>query len=179
MKKRFLWVCASLAAWTGMNISSFNFVKAAEQEITKAQPPLEKQNLTIKTKTGKQQFFSIEIAKTPKEQEIGEMFRTEIPDDGGMLFIWPYPQSSSMWMKNTVVPLDIVFIDTNNHIQYIAENTVPYSLAPINSLGTVKATLELKGGITEKLGIMVGDTVESLALQIPNGKQIIKNESKK
>lgn len=154
-----------------------------EQDITQAQPELTKQALTIITKNGQKHEFSVEIAKTPKEQEIGEMFRTNIPDNGGMLFIWPAPQASAMWMKNTIVPLDMVFIDANHRIQAIAENTVPYSLAPISSHGPVIATLELKAGITEKLGIVVGDMVESPAFEAVKAesikKPVVKHENKK
>ncbi|WP_408870246.1 DUF192 domain-containing protein [Commensalibacter sp. Nvir] len=140
----------------------------AEQDITQAQPELGKKSLTIIDRKGQKHIFSVEIASSLKEQETGEMFRNNIPENGGMLFVWPTPQQSSMWMKNTRVPLDIIFIDQDGNIQTIAENTVPYSLKPISSRGLVRATLELKGGITEKLGILVGDKVDSPALKTQN-----------
>ncbi|MDI2112540.1 DUF192 domain-containing protein [Commensalibacter nepenthis] len=162
---------------------SVTMAEAIEHEITQAQPELGKQPLTIISKNGQKHEFSVEIAKTPMEQEVGEMFRPSIPDNGGMLFIWPAPQLSNMWMKNTIVPLDMVFIDINHHIKAIAENTVPYSLAPISSQGAVIATLELKGGITEKLDITVGDKVESPAFDSPKviseTKSVVKQENKK
>lgn len=170
-----------LMAGTGLTLPLPVFAEAAH-EITQAQPELAKLPLVITSSDGKRHEFSVEVARTPKEQEIGEMFRPSVPDKGGMLFLWPVPQQSIMWMKNTMVPLDMVFIDASHHVQAIAENTVPYSLAPVGSTKPVIATLELKGGMTEKLNIVVGDKVESAALETgmpkfedsPQGKRITK-----
>jgi len=131
---------------------------------SQAQAELPRVPLTITSRDGKAHVFSVEQARTAREQEVGEMFRKVLPEDRGMLFLWPSPQSSDMWMRNTLVPLDIVFIDETNHIHAIAENAVPLSEAHISSQGAVAATLELAGGTTEKLGIEVGDTVASTAL---------------
>ena len=94
------------------------------------------------------------------EQIVGEMFRTSIPADGGMLFDWGYPRDSQMWMRNTLVSLDMVFINQDGTIRAIAEETTPRSLAVIPSGGPVRATLELAAGTTAKLDIRVGDTVK-------------------
>ena len=99
-------------------------------------------------------------AATPEQQTVGEMFRTSVPADGGMLFDWGFPKSSQMWMRNTLVPLDMVFINPDGTIRSIAENTTPRSLAVIDSRGPVRAVLELPGGTTAKLDIRVGDTVK-------------------
>ena len=96
---------------------------------------------------------------TPMQQITGLMFRTSVPADGGMLFDWGSPRESQMWMKNTLVPLDMVFINADGTIRSIAENTVPESLAVIDSHGPVLATLELAGGTTATLGIRVGDKI--------------------
>ncbi|MBO6085556.1 MAG: DUF192 domain-containing protein, partial [Acetobacter sp.] len=93
-----------------------------------------------------------------------------------MLFLWSKPQPIEMWMRNTLVPLDMVFIGTDRRIQAIAENTVPQSLAHIRSHGPVIATLELAGGVTAKLGIVVGDKVEAASL---NPVEYKKKEDKK
>lgn len=179
MKKYFIRLAFASAIVAG--IGNIIVVKAQniEHDITQAQPELTKQPLTITTQNGQKHEFSVEIAKTPMEQEVGEMFRPNIPDNGGMLFVWPAPQVSDMWMKNTMVPLDMVFIDSNHRIKAIAENAVPYSLAPISSHGAVIATLELKGGITEKLGIVVGDTVNSPAFDVSQGVPVTKSVVKK
>lgn len=132
-------------------------------EPTQAQPVLPKESLSIVSASGTH-VFSVEVARTPRQQQVGEMFRTAVPEDGGMLFPWKTPRQSDMWMQNTAVPLDIVFIGTDGRIASIVENAVPYSLAYISSHGPVLATLELAGGLTAKLGITVGDKVVSSAL---------------
>ena len=104
--------------------------------------------------------FRVEVAITPEARRQGLMYRTELPDDEGMIFPSPRPQVESFWMRNTPIPLDIVFIEADGRILNIARETVPYSLDPVRSSGPVTAVLELRGGLTEKLGIEPGDTVE-------------------
>ena len=128
------------------------------------QPELPKQPLTIVTRDGKRHEFQVEMALTPEQQETGLMWRTHIPEDGGMLFVWPRDQVSQMWMKNTVSSLDMVFIRADGVIDSIAERTTPRSLAIIQSTGPVRATLELAAGTAERLSIRVGDRVETPAL---------------
>jgi uncharacterized membrane protein (UPF0127 family) len=123
------------------------------------QPTLPTQMLTIVSKGGVKHSFTVEIASTPEEQEIGEMYRTNIPADHGMFFDWGTPREVPMWMKNCPVPEDMVFIGADGTISHIAENTVPESEMVIPSGGPVRATLELQGGITAKLDISVGDRV--------------------
>src|SRR5690242_12826349 len=101
----------------------------------------------------------VEMALTTDQQTIGLMFRPTVPPDGGMLFDWGAPRESEMWMKNTIAPLDMVFINADGTIRAIAENTVPQSLAVIDSRGPVRATLELAAGTTARLDIRVGDRV--------------------
>lgn len=132
---------------------------AQEPDIKQAQPELPKERLVIATRDGKEHVFNVEVAKTPEQQTVGLMFRTAVPPDGGMLFDWSRPRESHMWMRNTLVPLDMVFINEDGTIRSIAENTVPESLAVVDSRGPVRATLELAGGTTERLDIRVGDKV--------------------
>ena len=119
--------------------------------------------LTITGSKGKH-AFAVELAKTADEQERGLMFRTDIPQDGGMLFA-PYPpdggppRAANFWMKNTPSPLDILFIRPDGTIARIAENTVPQSETPIPSGEPVSAVLELRGGRVLDLGIAEGDRV--------------------
>ncbi len=129
--------------------------------ITGPQKPLPTEKLVIITKDGKRHDFKVEMATTPEEQEIGLMFRPTVAPDGGMLFDWGSPQESEMWMKNTIAPLDMVFINADGTIRSIIENTVPQSLAVLDSHGPVRATLELAAGTTARLGITVGDRVEA------------------
>jgi len=133
--------------------------RAQEDNITGPQPKLPTEKLTIITKDGTHHDFTVELATTPREQEIGEMFRKEVPPGQGMLFVWQFAHESPFWMKNTLVPLDMVFINPDGTIRAIAENAVPESLAPIPSHGPVLAVLELAGGTTARLNIVVGDKV--------------------
>jgi hypothetical protein len=127
---------------------------------TGPQKELPREKLVIITRDGTRHDFSVEMALTADQQTVGEMFRSAVPADGGMLFDWGAPRESQMWMRNTVVPLDMVFINADGTIRAIAEDTVPRSLAVIDSRGPVRATLELAGGTTAKLAIRVGDKVE-------------------
>lgn len=136
----------------------------AVAEPTGPQPTLPTEDLVIVGTGGVRHAFHVEIARTPEQQVTGLMFRKSVAPDSGMLFPWGRPIESKMWMKNTLVPLDMVFIKADGTIGRIAENTVPQSLAVISSDGPVVATLELQGGITSKLGILVGDHVVSQAL---------------
>jgi uncharacterized protein len=142
-------------------VAAFPFsVWAQSPEPTGPQPELPREKLVIVSPGGQEHVVDAEMALTEQQQTVGEMFRTTVRADGGMLFDWGFPRSSQMWMKNTLVPLDMVFINADGTIRSIAENTTPRSLAVIDSHGPVRATLELPGGTTAKLGIRVGDTVK-------------------
>ena len=103
--------------------------------------------------------FVTELAATQEEQAKGMMFRTEMGDDEGMLFPSYTPQLRSFWMKNTPLPLDIIFIGPTGRITNI-EAGVPYSLESVRSRGMSIAVFEIRGGLSEELGIGIGDTVE-------------------
>jgi uncharacterized protein len=133
---------------------------AQSSDPTGPQPELPKEKLVIIGHDGKEHVFNVEMAITPDQQTVGEMFRTSIPEDGGMLFDWGRPQQTQMWMKNTLISLDMIFINSNGTIRSIAENAVPRSLAVIDAGGSVRAALEVNAGTTAKLGIRVGDTVK-------------------
>jgi hypothetical protein len=116
------------------------------------------QPLEIATKSGVQ-VFSVEMATTEEEKQTGLMYRKELPDGKGMLFDFSPEQQISMWMKNTYIPLDMIFIRADGRILNIAENTVPLSEALVSSAGPVRAVLEVIAGTTKKLGIAAGDRV--------------------
>jgi uncharacterized protein len=115
--------------------------------------------LCIRSKA-KLHSFIIEVAETSQQQSKGLMFRTELPDNKGMLFPFVEVRMASFWMKNTVIPLDIIFIRSDGIIENIAENTVPYSTIPVESTAPVTAVLELRGGLTAEMGIVAGDMIE-------------------
>jgi hypothetical protein len=116
------------------------------------------QPLEIVTKNGVQ-VFSVEMATTEQEKETGLMYRKEVPDGKGMLFDFSPPQEISMWMKNTYVSLDMIFIRADGRILRIAENTEPLSTRIISSQGLAKGVLEVVAGTAKKYGIAPGDRV--------------------
>jgi uncharacterized membrane protein (UPF0127 family) len=118
----------------------------------------ELQTLEIASKTGVH-AFQVEMAITPEEKEHGLMFRRELPEGHGMLFDFQVDQNVAFWMKNTYIPLDMLFIRGDGRILRIAENTEPLSERNIPSGGPVRAVLEVIGGTAKKLGIAAGDRV--------------------
>jgi uncharacterized protein len=140
-----LWlaVAAALVVWA--------FVGAAARAA-------EIQPLEIVTKTGVQ-FFSVEMATTEQEKETGLMYRKELADGKGMLFDFSPEQQVSMWMKNTYISLDMIFIRADGRILRIAENTEPESTRIISSGGLAKGVLEVIAGTARKYGIAPGDRV--------------------
>lgn len=133
--------------------------RAQDDDPTGPQPALPTEKLTIMGDDGKPHVFNVEVALTVQQQDTGLMFRKSVAVDAGMLFPWDSPQVSEMWMKNTIIPLDMVFIGADGTIKAIAENTVPYSLNNISSGVPVLATLELRAGILAADNINVGDRV--------------------
>ena len=114
--------------------------------------------LTIHSANGEHRF-TVEVARTPEQQEIGMMFRRSVPANRGMIFPYDPPTPASFWMKNTLVPLDMIFIRADGRIARIAANTVPRSLQPVPSGEPVAAVLEIRGGRAAELGIRPGDIV--------------------
>jgi uncharacterized membrane protein (UPF0127 family) len=116
------------------------------------------QPLEIATKSGVQ-VFSVEMATTEEEKQTGLMYRKELPDGKGMLFDFSPEQQISMWMKNTYISLDMIFIRADGRILRIAENTEPHSTKIISSGGLARGVLEVIAGTAQKYGIQPGDRV--------------------
>jgi uncharacterized membrane protein (UPF0127 family) len=116
------------------------------------------QPLEIATRSGVH-VFSVEMATTEEEKQNGLMWRKELPDGKGMLFDFSPEQQISMWMKNTYIPLDMIFIRADGRILRIAENTEPLSTKIISSCGLAKGELEVIAGTAQKYGIQPGDRV--------------------
>jgi uncharacterized membrane protein (UPF0127 family) len=114
--------------------------------------------LDIETAGGRH-HFAVELATTQDQQIQGLMFRRTLAPDAGMLFLYDDDHEIQMWMKNTLIPLDMIFIRADGTILSIAERAVPRSLATIPSQGAARAVLEVNGGTAARLGIKPGDRV--------------------
>ena len=117
-----------------------------------------KAELTIVSAGGPHKF-TVELATTPAQMEQGLMFRQRLAADAGMLFDYRAPAMASMWMKNTLIPLDMLFVDERGRIINIHERAVPGSLDPIAAAAPARAVIELNGGTAARLGIRPGDRV--------------------
>ena len=115
--------------------------------------------LSIETAAGTTHDFRIEIAATPDQRAQGLMYRRQLAPDAGMLFLFERVEVRGMWMKDTFIPLDMLFIDEAGRIVRIEERTVPQSLRAIMSGGPVAAVLELNAGTASRLSINPGDRV--------------------
>ena len=124
-----------------------------------------KSELSIITSNGSKHNFLVEVAKTEEEKKIGLMFRKTLAKNAGMLFLYKREALRLMWMKNTFIPLDILFIDKKGVIKRVVKRTIPHSLATISSRQSVLAVLELRGGITSSLEIKKGDRIEHPAFK--------------
>jgi uncharacterized membrane protein (UPF0127 family) len=120
---------------------------------------LEQVPLTITTAKGKAHRFTVEVARTPEEQAHGLMDRQSLAPDRGMIFPYEPPQPVGFWMKNTLIPLDMIFVAPGGRILRIEANTVPLSLDPVGSGDAVEAVLEIAGGRSAELGIAAGDQI--------------------
>jgi hypothetical protein len=123
-----------------------------------AQSGLERVPLTIHSANGKHRF-TVEVARTSEQQSMGLMFRRSLGPNKGMIFPFDPPQFVSFWMKNTLIPLDMIFIRPDGKIARIA-TAKPLDETPVPSGDTVAAVLEIRGGRSAQLGIRAGDKVD-------------------
>jgi len=117
---------------------------------------------------GVQAAFSVELAITAAEQSQGLMFRESMAPFSGMLFIYDRPRSVSFWMKNTILPLDMLFSDGQGTVQRIKPNATPYSTTPIPGGENIQFVLELNGGTAAMLGITEGAQIRHPAIPQEN-----------
>lgn len=103
--------------------------------------------------------FSVELADTRKARSRGLMFREQMSKSAGMLFVYPRPVAASFWMKNTLIPLDMIFMDKRGVVTRVHENAVPGDLTPIPGGAGVMLVLEINGGLAGRLGIAPGATL--------------------
>lgn len=114
-------------------------------------------SLSIETRDGRHIAYKAELEQSPDELSHGLMNRSSVPDGTGMLFDFGYDHPIAMWMKNTPIPLDMLFVAADGKILKIAQRTVPMSLETIPSPGPVRAVLEVAGGSCERQNIHEGD----------------------
>jgi hypothetical protein len=103
---------------------------------------------------------TVEVADTPETRSRGLMYRTTLEEDQGMIFLFEDSEDHSFWMKNTPLPLDMIFISSDGRIAGIAENTEPFSLKPVHVGAQSRAVLEVRGGFSQRHGLRAGDRVE-------------------
>jgi uncharacterized membrane protein (UPF0127 family) len=116
---------------------------------------------TVSIDTGARKLlFHVEVAATPEEQERGLMYRERLATDAGMLFVWARPSAHTFWMKNTLIPLDMIFIGADQKIVGIVENAEPQTLNERRVNGASQYVLEIGGGLSSQLGIRAGQAVE-------------------
>lgn len=145
-----------LVAWLLAALSAFPLAACA-QDVPRGSAmvlPADPVPLVAHTASG-DVSFTVEIADEPQEHMAGLMFRQQMADDYGMLFVFPAPRYGSFWMKNTVLPLDIIFIAEDGTVDAIGRGD-PLSEAPVNSDGLIRFVLELKAGMAQRTGIEKG-----------------------
>jgi uncharacterized membrane protein (UPF0127 family) len=131
--------------------------------------PFAVEPLQIVTATGKH-VLNVQMARTPEEQEQGLMFRRSLPEDVGMLFDYQSDQEILMWMKNTYIPLDMIFVASDGRVVSIARNAEPLSEAIISSRSTASAVIEVNAGTADKLAVTVGDLMRHPIFDRPNDR---------
>lgn len=144
-----LWLAALVAPWA-----------------CQAQP-----RVVITTGDGREIAFQAEVADTPAKREIGLQYRRELAADRGMIFLFPVAAVQSFWMKNTPIPLDMIFIGSDRRIVGIVEQTTPFSLDARSVAGASQFVLEINGGIARRHGIRAGDRVRFEGIAVDGVKE--------
>ena len=136
-------VCLTLAGWLAL---------ALDLAACRGDP-----RVVITTHGGKDAIFEVEVADTPSKREMGLMYRRELADDHGMLFIFPEESVLTFWMKNTPISLDMIFIGADLRIVGIVRDAVPFTLSPRAVDARSRYVLEINGGLAKRRGIEAGD----------------------
>ncbi|HJU62507.1 MAG TPA: DUF192 domain-containing protein [Candidatus Binatia bacterium] len=113
----------------------------------------------IQTKENRELTFQVEVADTPAKRELGLQYRRELPADRGMIFLFPSESHHSFWMKNTPIPLDMIFINGDRKIVGIVEQAVPFSTDSRSVPAASQFVLEINGGLAGRYGVKVGDSI--------------------
>jgi hypothetical protein len=142
------------------------FVVLLQVSACQAQP-----QVTIATEGGRELTFQVEVADTPAKRELGLQYRRDLAVDRGMIFLFPAESAHSFWMKNTPIPLDMIFIGKDRKIVGIVEQAVPFSTDSRSVPGASQFVLEINGGLSKSYGIKAGDTVRFHGLSPEGIKQ--------
>ena len=127
--------------------------------------------VTIATKEGRELTFQVEVADTSTKRELGLQYRRELAADRGMIFLFPTESEHAFWMKNTPIPLDMIFINSDGKIVGIVEQAVPFSLDSRSVPATSRFVLEINGGLSKRHGIKIGDSVRFQGIPPESVKQ--------
>lgn len=167
--KGFLYSClfaAVLIAMIGIGVYSYadgdkpSHPVIVSNDVETDDIEVERERLVIRRSPDQpEHVFYVETAVTGPQKQKGLMFREHMDDDHGMLFVFPVAGELSFWMRNTLIPLDIIFIKANGEINHVHENAQPHDETFILSKGVVSAALEINGGMAKTLGISKGDKV--------------------
>jgi uncharacterized membrane protein (UPF0127 family) len=152
------WLLSAAWRWPGGSARMVGVLVLLAEAAAAASVTFVETPLAIEGASGRFEF-TVELAASPAQRAQGLMFRTELEEDRGMLFDFGEPQRASMWMRNTYVPLDMLFVAADGRITQIATDTEPLTDTVIASRAPVRAVLELRAGVTEKLGIAPGDRI--------------------
>ena len=125
----------------------------------------------IAAQNGRELTFLVEVADTPSKRELGLMYRRDLPVDRGMIFLFPQETDQTFWMKNTPIPLDMIFIDSQRRIVGIVEQAAPFSLEPRSVGRPSRFVLEINGGLSRRYGITAGDSVRFRGIQAGNAAE--------
>ncbi|HXV83204.1 MAG TPA: DUF192 domain-containing protein [Candidatus Binatia bacterium] len=115
--------------------------------------------VTIQTQENRELTFQVEVADTPAKRELGLQYRRDLAPDRGMIFLFPKESKHSFWMKNTPIPLDMIFIGSNRKIVGIVEQAVPFSTDSRSVPAASQFVLEINGGLARRYGVKVGDSI--------------------
>ncbi len=110
--------------------------------------------------------FTVEVADDDRERSQGLMHRESMPQSAGMLFVYPYPKSVGFWMKNTLIPLDMIFLDKTGVVKHVHHNAIPLDETPIMGGDGILAVLEVNGGMARALGIVPGSQLQHPAFDV-------------
>jgi uncharacterized membrane protein (UPF0127 family) len=146
------------AAWrvlgAALGLALAACASAAAPEAARAVP-----RVVLETPEGARHVVTVELARTPREQEQGMMHRRELAEDAGMLFVFPASERRAFWMRNTLIPLDMIFIDDGGRVAGIVENAEPLTLTPRDPGVPARYVLEVRGGWAARHGVRPGARV--------------------